>query len=153
MFLFNKKIVPLEGIFESFTQKIQLLISKINTVCISWLQYSVDNKSNLVELRFISIGHISGSFMLLTLSITKVLFYKQHVIKIKNSYPCTVASLGLKASYFDFISLHKPNIPHLKIDHSLSNSSITELCMCWIPGQYYNEILRLLIYILNISDI
>ena len=58
---------------------------------------------------------ISGSFMLLTLSITKVLFYKQHVIKIKNSYPCTVASLGLKTSYFDFISLRKSNILHLKI--------------------------------------
>ena len=69
---------------------------------------------------------ISGSFMLLTLSITKVLFYKQHVIKIKNSYPCTVASLGLKTSYFDFISLHKPNILHLMINHALRGLSIRD---------------------------
>ena len=133
MFLFDKKIVPFEGIFESFTQKIQLLISKINTVCLGQLQKIGVIKEILLSLDLFR-QDISGSFMLLTLSITKVLFYKQHVIKIKNSYPCTVASLGLKASFFDFISLHKLNILHLKIHHSLNSISIAELYMCCFSG-------------------
>ena len=125
MFLFNKKTVPFEGIFESFTQKIQLLISKINTICLGQLQKIGVIKEILLSLDLFR-QDISGSFMLLTLSITKVLFYKQHVIKIKNSYPCTVASLGLKTSYFDFISLHKPNILHLMINHALRGLSIRD---------------------------
>ena len=89
---------------------------------------------------------ISGSFMLLTLSITKVLFYKQHVIKIKNSYLCTVASLGLKTSYFDFISLRKSNILHLKINHTPRGISIRK------TTYFLNLIIRYfrnLIYLMN----